>query len=145
MILKISLVILTLLTSFLGGISNQFTDWIWYENLTKATLNPPNYIFGIVWPVLYLLMAIVSFLNARLIYKLFIIQLALNASWSWIFFVLQQPEIAIVDVLLLIGINFKILKRLYKKRLFISAVMYFPYIIWLCFAAYLNISISILN
>ena len=145
MILKISLVILTLLTSFLGGISNQFTDWIWYENLTKGTLNPPNYIFGIVWPVLYLLMAIVSFLNARLIYKLFIIQLALNASWSWIFFVLQQPEIAIVDVLLLIGINFKILTRLYKKRLFISAVMYFPYIIWLCFAAYLNISISILN
>ena len=46
MILKITLIIFTLLASFLGGISNQFTDWTWYELLNKSDLNPPNYIFG---------------------------------------------------------------------------------------------------
>ena len=55
MILKITLIIFTLLASFLGGISNQFTDWTWYELLNKSDLNPPNYIFGLVWPILYLL------------------------------------------------------------------------------------------
>ena len=52
MVLKISLPILTFLIAFLGGLSNSFTDWSWYESLEQSSLRPPNYIFGIVWPIL---------------------------------------------------------------------------------------------
>ena len=89
MVLKISLPILTFLIAFLGGLSNSFTDWSWYESLEQSSLRPPNYIFGIVWPILYTLMAVVSFLQAKLIYKVYIAQLILNGAWSWIFFAHQ--------------------------------------------------------
>ena len=145
MILKITLIIFTLLASFLGGISNQFTDWTWYELLNKSDLNPPNCIFGLVWPILYLLMAIVSFLNSSKIYRLYIIQLILNSAWSWIFFVLQLTAVAFLDILILIALNVGILVKLFVTKSFISLVLYLPYVLWLSFAAFLNLSILILN
>ena len=86
LILRISLPVLTFLAAWLGGLSTYYTDWSWYESLNKSSLNPPNYLFGIVWPILYTLMAIVSFLHAKLIYKWYIPQLLLNSAWSWLFF-----------------------------------------------------------
>ena len=145
MILKITLIIFTLLASFLGGISNQFTDWTWYELLNKSELNPPNYVFGLVWPILYLLMAIVSFLNSSKIYRLYIIQLILNSAWSWIFFVLQLTAVAFLDILILIALNVGILVKLFVTKSFISLILYLPYVLWLSFAAFLNLSILVLN
>ena len=97
MALKISLPILTFLIAFLGGLSNSFTDWSWYESLEQSSLRPPNYIFGIVWPILYTLMAAVSFLQAKLIYKTYIAQLILNGMWSWIFFAHQALTLALFN------------------------------------------------
>src|SRR6056300_1273630 len=143
--MKFILPILVILTAAIGSIANiNINADGWYEELVKSPLNPPGYVFGIVWPILYLLMGIVSFLAAEKIWKLFIIQLALNAAWSWIFFYYQLPIIALLDIALLMLVNAMILNNLksFSRALFL---LYLPYMLWLCFAAFLNISIIYLN
>lgn len=143
--MKFILPLLVILTAAIGSIANiNINADGWYEELVKSPLNPPGYVFGIVWPILYLLMGIVAFLAAERIWKLFIIQLILNAAWSWIFFYYQLPIIALLDIALLILINVMIINKL---RAFSKALtwLYLPYMLWLCFAAFLNISIVYLN
>ena len=145
MALKILLPALTIVTAWLAGLSTFYTDWTWYESLNKATFNPPNYLFGIVWPILYTMMGVVSYFNAKHIYKLFILQLVLNSSWSWIFFAYQAPDLAFINIAALIAVNVLIIKKLWLERSFFSYISYVPYLLWLLFASYLNISISVLN
>ena len=143
--MKFILPLLVILTAVIGSIANiNINADGWYEELIKSPFNPPGYVFGIVWPILYLLMGIVSFLAAEKIWKLFIIQLALNAAWSWIFFYYQLPIIALLDIALLMLVNAMILNNLksFSRALFL---LYLPYMLWLCFAAFLNISIIYLN
>jgi tryptophan-rich sensory protein len=143
--MKFILPLLVILTAVIGSIANiNINADGWYEGLVKSPLNPPGYVFGIVWPILYLLMGIVSFLAAEKIWKLFIIQLALNAAWSWIFFYYQLPIIALLGIALLMLVNAMILNNLksFSRALFL---LYLPYMLWLCFAAFLNISIIYLN
>ncbi|MAI03129.1 MAG: TspO protein [Gammaproteobacteria bacterium] len=144
-LLKVSLPILTFFAAWLGGLSTYYTDWSWYESLNKSSFNPPNYLFGIVWPILYTLMAVVSFLHAKLMYKWYIPQLLLNSGWSWLFFAQQQPEIAFIDIVALIGINLVILMKLKGQDAWLSFVMYLPYLLWITFASILNLSILVLN
>jgi benzodiazapine receptor len=143
--MKFILPFLVILTAAIGSIANiNINADGWYEELIKSPLNPPGYVFGIVWPILYLLMGIVAFLAAERIWKLFIIQLILNAAWSWIFFYYQLPIIALLDIALLILINVMIVMNLraFSRALFL---LYLPYMLWLWFAAFLNISIVYLN
>ena len=143
--MKLILPLLVILTAVIGSIANiNINADGWYEELVKSPLNPPGYVFGIVWPILYLLMGIVSFFAAEKIWKLFIIQLALNAAWSWIFFYYQLPIIALLDIALLMLVNAMILNNLksFSRALFL---LYLPYMLWLCFAAFLNVSIIYLN
>jgi len=143
--MKLILPLLVILTAVIGSIANiNINADGWYEELVKSPLNPPGYVFGIVWPILYLLMGIVSFFAGEKIWKLFIIQLALNAAWSWIFFYYQLPIIALLDIALLMLVNAMILSNLksFSRALFL---LYLPYMLWLCFAAFLNVSIIYLN
>jgi len=143
--MKLLLPALVLATSIIGSIANiNITSDSWYDELVKSSLNPPGFVFGIVWPILYILMAIVSFQASEKIWKLFIFQLILNAAWSWIFFYFQAPLIALLDITFLIVINLKIMGQLrsFSTMLFL---LYLPYLLWLFFAAFLNISIIYLN
>jgi benzodiazapine receptor len=136
---------LVLVTFIIGSIANiNITSDSWYDELIKSPLNPPGFVFGIVWPILYLLMAIVSFQVSAKIWKLFILQLILNAAWSWIFFYFQAPIIALLDIFFLIVINLKILSQLRSLSTLLFS-LYLPYLLWLFFAAFLNISIIYLN
>jgi tryptophan-rich sensory protein len=133
------------MTSIIGSIANiNITSDSWYDELIKSSLNPPGFVFGIVWPILYLLMAIVSFQASEKIWKLFILQLILNAAWSWIFFYFQAPIIALLDIVFLIVINLKILSQLRSLSTLLFS-LYLPYLLWLFFATFLNISIIYLN
>ena len=143
--MKFLLPALVLMTSIIGSIANiNITSDSWYDELIKSSLNPPGFVFGIVWPILYLLMAIVSFQASEKIWKLFILQLILNAAWSWIFFYFQAPIIALLDIVFLIVINLKILSQLRSLSTLLFS-LYLPYLLWLFFAAFLNISIIYLN
>ena len=143
--MKYILPLLVILTSVIGSLANVYINSdTWYEELIKSPLNPPSYVFGIVWPILYAIMAFVSFKMAEKISTLFILQLLANAAWSWIFFYFHAPLIALVDISVLIYLNLKIISVI-KVESSILFYMYLPYLIWLSFAAFLNASIVLLN
>ena len=143
--MKYILPFLVILTSVIGSLANVYINSdTWYEELIKSPLNPPSYVFGIVWPILYAIMAFVSFKMAEKISTLFILQLLANAAWSWIFFYFHAPLIALVDISVLIYLNLKIISVV-KIESAILFYTYLPYLIWLSFAAFLNASIIFLN
>tara|TARA_B100000214_G_scaffold107466_1_gene75662 strand:- start:2345 stop:2791 length:447 start_codon:yes stop_codon:yes gene_type:complete len=141
-IYSIILVIITLIVGSLAS-SNTGTD-SWYQGLIKSNLNPPGYVFGIVWPILYLLMGITAWRTFYTIKKLFYVQLFFNAIWSWLFFSFHLPLISLIDIWLLIFINIKILFMVLKEDK-LAAFLYTPYIVWLLFASYLNLFIVLNN
>jgi tryptophan-rich sensory protein len=143
--MKYILPLLVILTSVIGSLANVYINSDdWYANIVKSPLNPPSFVFGIVWPILYAIMAFVSFKMADKISNLFIAQLIANAAWSWMFFYFHAPVIALVDIIVLIYLNQKILKIL-KGESTVLFYLYLPYLIWLSFAAFLNASIVFLN
>ena len=143
--MKYILPLLVILTSIIGSLANLYINSDgWYEELIKSSLNPPSYVFGIVWPILYLIMAFVSFRVADKIALIFIIQLIFNAAWSWLFFYFHIPVVALIDIAILIYLNQRILLIINKESRTLF-YLYLPYLIWLSFAAFLNASIIWLN
>ena len=114
------------------------------DGMRGSSLNPPSYVFGFVWPILYVIMAFVSFRVADKIALIFIIQLIFNAAWSWLFFYFHFPLVALIDIAILIYLNQRILLIINKESR-ILFYLYLPYRIWLFFAAFLNASIVWLN
>ena len=142
---RLTLMIAVILTAVIGSIASTSagTD-SWYLLLNKSKLNPPGYVFGIVWPILYILMMVSAFLAHKKIFSIFIIQLFFNAAWSWLFFRFQMPLIALLDIYLLIAINIYILNLMYKENK-LAFFLFIPYVVWISFASYLNLFIVINN
>jgi len=142
---KFSVFIYVIIALIIGGLASSNTaDDVWYQALIKSPLNPPGYVFGIVWPILYLLMSISAFRTFNETKNLFLIQLLFNALWSWLFFAFQMPFVALLNIWLLIYLNIKInLKMFYQDKL--SGLLFIPYILWLFFASYLNLFIVLNN
>ena len=142
---KFSVFIYVILALIVGGLASSNTaDDIWYQELIKSPLNPPGYVFGIVWPILYLLMSISAFRTFNETKNLFLIQLLFNALWSWLFFAFQMPFVALLNIWLLIYLNIKLnLKMFYQDKL--SGILFIPYVLWLFFASYLNLFIVLNN
>ena len=127
-------------------------DKKWYNNLKKSRLTPPSWIFGIVWPILYLLMGIsviivqsnkkcYPFCN-QLIF--FIIQLGFNLIWTTLFFKMKRPILALIDLIFTLGFTLITFYKFYFISK-ISSYLLLPYILWMCFAFYLNLYIVINN
>jgi len=142
---RFTLIVAVILAAALGSMASTTagTD-SWYLLLNKSNLNPPSYVFGIVWPILYVLMIVSAFLAHRKIFSIFIIQLFFNAAWSWLFFRFQMPLIALLDIYLLIAINIYILNLMYKENK-LAFFLFIPYVVWISFASYLNLFIVINN
>ena len=142
---KYSIVIAVILAAVLGSLAstNSGTD-SWYLSLNKSELNPPGYVFGIVWPILYVLMMISAFLTYKKVFVVFNIQLIFNAVWSWLFFRFQMPLVSLLDIYLLIVMNIYILKLMYHESK-IAFLLFLPYVLWISFASYLNLFIVINN
>lgn len=115
--------------------------------LIKPALFPPNILFPLVWSILYLLMTISLFLTTKKdddLYKIYFIQLLVNALWSPLFFGLKYYFLSLLWLLLLIGlVVIMIYKMILKNKM--AAYLQIPYLIWLLFATYLNLSIYLLN
>jgi len=142
---RFALILAVILAATVGSMASTSagTD-SWYLSLDKSKLNPPGYVFGIVWPILYILMMVSAFLAHKKIFSIFIIQLFFNAAWSWLFFRFQMPVIALLDIYLLIALNIYILNLMYKENK-LAFFLFIPYVVWISFASYLNLFIVINN
>jgi len=138
-----------------GGIGGRWTAPEirgWYKTVRKPSFNPPNWIFGPVWTSLYVLMAIAVWLVSEapvsstrsVALALFLIQLALNLAWSWIFFRKHAIRSAALEVAVLwcaIGATTLVFSRLSITAAWLMA----PYWAWVTFASVLNATIWRLN
>lgn len=142
---KYSIFFFVFIALVLGGLSSSDTaNDIWYQDLNKSNLNPPGFVFGIVWPILYILMSISAFRTFDITRNLFLFQLFFNALWSWLFFGFNMPVIALVNIWFLIILNIILFIKMFRiDRL--SGILLLPYVIWLIFASYLNLYIVINN
>lgn len=121
-----------------------------YKELLKPPLSPPSFLFPIAWSIIYLLMGISYLLLSRKVdYRpiekiLYYIQLFVNAMWSIIFFLWKWRFFAIIWILLLDILVYKMIKLFYKSEKK-SAYLNIPYFLWILFATYLTIGIYFLN
>jgi tryptophan-rich sensory protein len=123
-----------------------------YGALTRPEWAPPGWLFGPVWTVLYLMMAIAAwmiwrrggFAANRVALSLFVAQLAFNALWTWMFFAWQLGALAFVEVLLLWALIATVIVVFYRKRA-LAAVLLVPYLMWVSFASALTYSLWQLN
>ena len=129
-----------------SGINN------WFMELNKPFFNPPNFLFGPVWTILYILMGISFFLvlqspitvSKRKAIIIFFIQLTLNFFWSFIFFKFQLIGLAFIEIILIwIAILTMIIE--FKKINVAAARLQIPYLLWVSFATLLNGAIWWLN
>jgi tryptophan-rich sensory protein len=124
----------------------------WFIALTKPPFNPPGYLFGIVWPILYALMAVAAWRIWRLPaskertrgLNLFVLQLLINFCWSFIFFVAHQIAIGAIWIALLVGVVLLVMKS-FKRLDPVSMLLLTPYLAWISFATVLNASFWALN
>lgn len=124
----------------------------WYPGLLKPAGTPPSWVFAPVWSVLYLLMATAAWVvwqerhahDVRLSLGLFFGQLVLNAAWSFIFFGLQRPGLALVEILvLLLAIVLTTISFSGHSRY--AFWLMTPYLGWVAYATYLNLGLWRLN
>jgi len=143
----------TFSAAFIGSLFTREAVPDWYANLNKPSFTPPNWLFGPVWTILYLLMAISAVIvwqkglanpAVRIALTIYLIQLILNAVWSVIFFGLKMPWLSFIEIILLwsaIGLTIFAFARVSIT----AAVLLVPYILWVSFAAVLNFFIWLLN
>lgn len=121
-----------------------------YNSLQKPPLSPPSIAFPIVWTVLYILMGISygilknKSLTDKKIDFIYYIQLAVNALWSIIFFLLKWRLFAFIWIIILDILVILMIMKFYKKDK-VSGLLQIPYLLWVLFASYLNLTIYILN
>jgi benzodiazapine receptor len=152
----LKLIIAVGVSELAGGIGSLFTSSAiptWYATLERPLLSPPNWIFGPVWTTLYFLMGVAAFLvwkkgferkDVKVALGVFGVQLALNCAWSIIFFGLQNPAAAFVEIIFL-WLTILATIVLFSKISRPAVWFLVPYILWVSFAGYLNYLIWILN
>lgn len=135
-----------------GVLSGSGANNPWYAVLAKPDFTPPGWVFGAVWPVLYLLigLSLAVVLNARrapgrgIAIMLFIVQLACNLVWSPLFF--AAHEVALAAYLAIVILALAVLTSVYFARIrTVAALLMLPYVAWLCFAAVLSHEMHDLN
>lgn len=144
-----SALVLTFGAAYIGS---RFPVDDWYTELVKPPWNPPNWLFGPVWSVLYLLMAISVWLvwlkeglaDAFIPLGIFLLQLVLNAAWSWLFFGKHEMGIAFLEILLLWAAILACVILFWELNP-VSGILLVPYILWVTFAAVLNYTLWQLN
>lgn len=143
-----------LLPQLAGGIGAYFTFPAissWYQFLNKPSWSPPNWLFGPVWTLLYLLMGVASFLvwqskneaGAKIL-KIYFVHLLLNSLWSVFFFGLKNPLLGFLEIIGLWVVIFYLTINFYKIKK-IAGILFLPYLFWVSFASILNLAIVILN
>lgn len=141
------------LAGVVGSVFTAPSVKTWYLEIAKPSFNPPSWVFGPVWITLFALMGIAAFLvwnkgltrrDVRIALGIFLFQLVLNTLWSVIFFGLQSPGAAFIEIVFLWLAILMTIVSFYKISK-PAALLLVPYILWVSFAAILNYSIHELN
>lgn len=155
---KITKIVIALIVCLMVGYSASMVTRpsveSWYPTIIKPSFNPPNWIFMPVWTFLYVLMAVAAGLvwdkikeqkeTVKIALGFFLVQLTLNAIWSYLFFGLKNPMLALIEIVLL----WLMIYETYLKFLKINKIagyLLIPYMAWVGFAGILNASIWWLN
>lgn len=151
----VALVVVVLIcfaASAIGGLFTASSVGSWYAELARPSWNPPSWVFGPVWTLLYAMMAVAAWLVWRApanpwrqrALAIFGVQLALNALWSVLFFGLRSPGAALIEIIaLVVAIAATIWAFARHSRL--AAALLGPYLAWVGFASVLNAAIWRLN
>jgi translocator protein len=134
-----------------GIFGSVFKPGLWYQHLVKPIWTPPNWIFAPVWTVLYLMMGISSWLvwreksrHSAFALAVFLLQLGLNALWSWIFFGAHKVGAALVELSIL-WIAIVLTIYFFDKVSRLAAYLLLPYVFWVTYAVSLNAGVWCLN
>ena len=149
-----------LMAGVIGSIFTSQSVTTWFQTIEKPSFSPPNWLFGPVWTTLYVLMGVSLFLIWKAIssttfpkdrrireiaaFIAFGIQLVLNVLWSFLFFGLRSPQLAFVEIIILL-ISIVVTIAIFSKISKLSAILMLPYAGWVTFASFLNLQIWLLN
>lgn len=141
----------------LGALVTADSVNTWYTEINKPSFTPPGWIFPVVWPALYFMMGLASFLiwrsgalqtagkdAVRFALIIYGIHLLLNTLWSFLFFGLQNPGLAFIEIILLWGFIAWLIFLFYRIRAS-AGILLIPYLIWVTFATVLNGTIYFMN
>lgn len=142
-----------IVVAFVPSLSALFVETgQWYAMLNKPVGMPPDWLFGPVWSLLYCLIGLASYSawikakekKLRFPVRLYIVHLAVNGIWTYLFFALHNPAIAFIDIIVLLILIIMLIRIFYRidKR---AAFLFVPYLLWVAYATFLNASIIILN
>jgi benzodiazapine receptor len=143
---------LTLLVGFGAAFATANAINSWYPALHKPFFNPPNWLFAPVWTILYILMGIAFYFvwkvkestQRNIAMFVFVLQLAINGAWSFIFFQMHKIGWAFIDIFIL-SIMIIVTMYLFTPLSKLASWLLYPYLLWVTFAAILNFSIWYLN
>ncbi len=124
----------------------------WYQELTQPPLNPPGWVFGPAWTILYSMIAISIIVyyqasgkqHVTLTTVILVVHIIANLSWTSFFFGLKSPLLALIDILVL-DLTLLALIYLFRQASMLAAVLLIPYLLWVSFATYLNAGFYWLN
>ena len=142
--------IITFSASFIGGLVTINFKEPWYSQLVKSNFNPPEWVFAPVWTTLYLMMTMAIWFfwhsknrNLSTVY-LYFIHILFNTTWSIVFFGLHRILLAFLVLIGLILMIIILMLR-FKRVNIVSYYLMIPYLLWCCFALFLNFNLLILN
>ena len=144
------LILLCLVVGGIGGAASSGAIDGWYRMIAKPVWTPPDWVFGPVWTVLYIMMAVAAWLvwktgdRVKPALVLFFVQLALNLAWTFLFFNAQSPGLALAEIVFLWLFVAATMLAFFGRHT-TAGWMFVPYLAWVSFAAVLNLAIWSLN
>lgn len=139
-------IVLCLGAGILGSVATRSGLAPWYAGLVKPSWTPPPWLFGPVWTLLYIAMAVSGWRIwlRRGPLGLFALQLALNTLWSFLFFGLRRPDLALIDIVTLWCAIVATMVTFWTRDR-VAGALFVPYLAWVSFASALNLALWQLN
>ena len=142
--------IITFSASFIGSLATISHKEPWYSQLVKSNHNPPDWIFAPIWSTLYIMMTLAIWFfwhtkkrDVNTVY-IYFIHILFNTTWSIVFFGMHQIFLAMIVLIILIILIIVLILR-FKRVNIVSYYLMIPYLLWCCYALFLNFNLLILN
>ncbi len=141
---------ITFSASIIGRLTTFSSKEPWYSQLEKSNFNPPDWIFAPVWTTLYFMMTLAVWIfwhsknrDTNTIY-IYFIHILLNTTWSIVFFAMHNIFLALINLMILVLLIIVLTLR-FKRVNNVSAYLMIPYLLWSCYALFLNFNLYLLN